>query len=257
MRHAIVTAGTKGLGYQVTERFLKLGYSVTLTYRSDMEAVHRLKTKWNHLSNRLHFIQADITDREALSFTVEQAMKNYGRIDCLVNNAGPFIFERKKLMDYSFDEWQYMLDGNLSSVFHLLKYVIPIMRRQGHGRIVNYGFQDAGNAVGWQYRAAFAAAKVGLVSLTKSIAIEEAENGITSNMVCPGIILNDMKEVTITEAQQSKEKRTPMGRSVTGEDIARTITFLCDPDSDMINGAIIDVTGAVDVVNRFRPNLSD
>ncbi|MED2515695.1 SDR family oxidoreductase, partial [Bacillus thuringiensis] len=107
-------------------------------------------------------------------------------------------------------------------------------------------------APGWIYRSAFAAAKVGLVSLTKTVAYEEAEYGITANMVCPGDIIGDMKEATIQEARQLKEHNTPIGRSGTGEDIARTISFLCEDDSDMITGTIIEVTGAVDVIHRHR-----
>lgn len=103
----------------------------------------------------------------------------------MINNAGPYIFERKKLADYTDDEWYGMLEGNLSAVFHLFKAVIPIMRKQQFGRIITYGFQGAAHAPGWLHRSAFGAAKVGLASLTKTIAIEEAEFGITANMVCP------------------------------------------------------------------------
>ncbi len=84
------------------------------------------------------------------------------------------------------------------------------------------------------------------------MAYEEAEYGITANMVCPGDIIGEMKEATIQEARQLKERNTPVGRSGTGEDIARTIAFLCEDDSDMITGTIIEVTGAVDVIHRHR-----
>src|SRR5699024_12559102 len=106
-------------------------------------------------------------------------------------NAAPYQFEKKKVVDYKDEELQAMIEGNLSSVFHCAKLVIPIMRMQKFSRIITYGFQDAEQAPGWIYRSAFSAAKVGLVSLTKSIAIEEAENGITANMVSPGDIVGD------------------------------------------------------------------
>ncbi|GAJ05057.1 unnamed protein product [marine sediment metagenome] len=111
------------------------------------------------------------------------------------------------------------------------------MRNQRFGRIVTYGFQGADHAPGWMYRSAFSAAKVGLVSLTKTIALEEAEYGITANMVCPGNIVGEMKEATIAYARQMKDDITPIGRSGTGEDIARVVEFLCDDCSDMITGA--------------------
>lgn len=254
MRHALITAGTKGLGKQVTEKLLDKGYSVTVTYRSDIQAMEKLQQQYKHLAHRMQFVQADVTKQEDLHKVVIKAMERFGRIDFLINNAGPYVFERKKLVEYKDDEWNEMIHGNLTAVFHLLKLVVPIMRQQKFGRIVNYGFQGADSAPGWMYRSAFAAAKVGLVSLTKTIAYEEAEYGITSNMICPGDIIGDMKEATIAMARAVPDDRTPIGRSGTGEDIARTISFLCEEDSDMITGTIIEVTGAVDVIHRYRQN---
>lgn len=254
VRHALITAGTKGLGKKVTESLLHKGYSVTVTYRSDIQAVETLKRQYENLAHRMQFVQADVTKQEDLHTVVTKAMERFGRIDFLINNAGPYVFERKKLVEYKDDEWNEMIHGNLTAVFHLLKLVVPIMRQQKFGRIVNYGFQGADSAPGWVYRSAFAAAKVGLVSLTKTIAYEEAEYGITSNMICPGDIIGDMKEATIATARTLPDSRTPIGRSGTGEDIARTISFLCEEDSDMITGTVIEVTGAVDVIHRHRQN---
>ena len=254
VRHALITAGTKGLGKKVTENLLHKGYSVTVTYRSDVQAMETLKQQYKNLAHRMQFVQADVTKQEDLHTVVTKAMDRFGRIDFLINNAGPYVFERKKLVEYKDNEWNEMIHGNLTAVFHLLKLVVPIMRQQKFGRIVNYGFQGADSAPGWLYRSAFAAAKVGLVSLTKTIAYEEAEYGITSNMICPGDIIGDMKEATIATARTLSDQRTPIGRSGTGEDIARTISFLCEEDSDMITGTVIEVTGAVDVIHRYRQN---
>lgn len=252
MRHALITAGSKGLGRKVTEELLNRGYSTTVTYRSDEKAVEALKEKYAYAEDRLQFIQADVTKKEDLYRVTEETMKRFGRIDFLINNAGPYVFERKRLVDYEEAEWHNIVDGNLNAVFYLLKQVVPIMRRQGFGRIVNYGFQGADSAPGWIYRSAFAAAKVGLVSLTKTIAYEEAEYGITSNMVCPGDIAGVMKEASISEARMQPDFRTPIGRSGTGEDIAKAILFLCDENSDMITGTCIEVTGGMDVIHRHR-----
>ncbi|GAE25850.1 3-oxoacyl-[acyl-carrier protein] reductase [Halalkalibacter wakoensis JCM 9140] len=252
MRHAFITAGTKGLGLQVTEALLVEGHSVTVTYRSDIDAVLKLKTKWSQYEDRLQFVQADVTIKEDIEKAVEAAFTRFNRIDILINNAGPYVFERKKLIDYEEDEWYQMIEGNLSAVYHLLKKVVPIMRNQQYGRIVTYGFQGANSAPGWIYRSAYAAAKVGLVSLMKTVSIEEAEFGITANMVCPGNILGSMKEATIEEARQQPDSDTPIGRSGTGEDIARSILFLCDENADMVTGTVLEVTGGVDVIHRYR-----
>lgn len=250
MRHAVITAGSKGLGKKVTEQFLKRGCSVTVNFRSDLERVEQLKQEWAPYLEQLQFVQGDITKKEDIRNIIDQAMGRFGRIDYLVNNAGPYIFERKKLIDYEDHEWEEMINGNLTAVFHFLKLAVPIMRRQKFGRIVNYGFQDAEHSPGWVYRSAFSAAKVGLVSLTRSIALEEAEYGITANMICPGDIRGEMKESSIESARGMKDDRTPIGRSGTGEDISRLVSFLCDENSDLITGSVISASGGINVVSR-------
>ncbi|WP_280769915.1 SDR family oxidoreductase [Salipaludibacillus daqingensis] len=252
MRHALITAGSKGLGKKVAETLLAEGYSLTINYRSDEIAIEKLCDEWHEYMDRIQFVKGDVTNKHDLAQLVEDTYDRFSRIDVLVLNAGPYIFERKKLIDYSDEEWEQMINGNLSSAFHLFKRVVPIMRSQGYGRIITYGFQEAQYAPGWIYRSAFAAAKVGLVSLTKTISMEEAKHGITANMVCPGKILGDMKEATIDYAREIPDEETPVGRSGTGEDIARTIQFLADPKADMVTGTVIEVTGGIDVLHKYR-----
>lgn len=250
MRHALITAGTKGLGLKVTEALIESGYSVTVTYFSDEQQALRLQEKWGE--SVLHLVQADVTKKDDCNRIAQAAIRFAGKIDIFIHNAGPYVFEKKKLLDYEESEWDYMMDGNLHSAFHLLKHIVPAMRDQQFGRIVFYGFQGANSAPGWIYRSAYAAAKVGLVSLMKTVSIEEAEYGITANMVCPGNIMGEMKEATIAEARIHKDSDTPIGRSGTGEDIARTVLFLCEDNADMVTGTVIEVTGGVDVIHRYR-----
>lgn len=252
MRHALITAGTKGLGKKVTETLLKKGYSVTANYRSDRQAAAALEKSFACESGRLQTLQGDVTKKEDCLRLIDLTYETFGRIDLLIHNAGPYIFERKKLADYSDEEWHRMMDGNLNAAFYLVRRAIPIMRQQKFGRLITYGFQSVGSAPGWIYRSAYAAAKVGLASFTKTIALEEAEHGITANMVCPGNIIGDMKEGTIAKARKEGDPDTPVGRSGTGEDIARTIAFLSEDDSDMITGTIVEVTGGIDVIHQFR-----
>lgn len=253
-RHAVITAGTKGLGARVTDFFLQNGYTVTVNYRRDEDTARAWLKRYKNGPERIQLVRGDVTKREDCLRMIDQAKEAYGRIDCLIHNAGPYIFERKKLFDYHDDEWHKMIDGNLHSAYYLIKRVLPIMRRQRFGRIITYGFQNAAHAPGWIYRSAYGAAKVGLVTLTKTVALEEAEFGITANMVCPGNIVGEMKEATISEARENPNVagKAPVGRAGTGEDIARTIGFLCEADSDMITGSVIEVTGGIDVIHRFR-----
>lgn len=253
MRHVLITGGTQGIGQKVAETFIENGYSATLNFRSNQESAEQFIK--NHAKNkeRIQILKADITNLEAVNELVDTVFEKWGRIDVIINCAGPFVFERKPIIEHDPEEWEQMIKGNLSSVFYLLKKIVPIMRAQRFGRIITFGFQNAGDATAWMDHGPFAAAKVGLVSLVKTLAIEEAAYGITANMVCPGIILPDMKTASIAEAEMQEGQRTPFGRSVSGEDLARTIAFLCEEKSQMISGTIMDLTGGVDVINRFRP----
>lgn len=252
MGHALITAGTSGLGRKVIEEFLKAGHHVTTTYHSNYSKAQTVKEELSAYSHSLHIVKVDVTSKKDIEDLVNKSVTKNGGIDYLINNAGPFIFERKKLLDYTDEEWREVMHGNLDAVFHLLKLTVPYMREQRFGRIVNYGFQGANSSSGWLYRSVFAAAKSGLVSLTKTVAFEEAEYQITSNMVCPGNIIGEMKEASIEEGRKVHDDTTPVGRPGTGEDIARMIMYLCNQDSDMITGSIFEITGGLDVIHRHR-----
>nr|WP_027964254.1 SDR family oxidoreductase [Halalkalibacillus halophilus] len=250
MRHVLITAGTKGLGLQMTAYFLKNGYSVTATYNNDRERAMEVKEQFSNYKDHLYIAQLNTMNVEEINQLVDHVYERFGRIDCLINNAGPFIFERIKLVNYEESQWDEMVRGNLDAAFHFARKVIPIMQKQQFGRMVYIGFQGVNHSSGWIYRSAFAAAKVGVASLMKTIAIEEAENKITANMVSPGKITGDMKESTIEESRKQQDSETPVGRPGSGEDIARTVGYLCHDDSDMITGSVIEVTGGLDVIHR-------
>jgi 3-oxoacyl-[acyl-carrier protein] reductase len=154
------------------------------------------------------------------------------------------------MTEYSFEEWNYLIQGNLTAVFYLSKLIIPVMRKQNWGRIITLGYDRVETSPGWIYRSAFAAAKTGIASLTRTIAMEEADYGITANMICPGDITNEWKEKNIIEAIKARDENSTIGRKGTGEDIARVIRFLIDVNSDFITGSIIPVTGGIDVLGK-------
>ncbi|NGP44170.1 SDR family oxidoreductase [Bacillaceae bacterium SIJ1] len=248
--HVFISAGTKGLGRQVAEYFLKQGHFVTVSYFKDEKAGQAMKKELDQYQQSLHLVQGDVTIKEDIDRMIASSKERFGPVSILVCNAGPYIFERKKLADYESTEWNAMVQGNLSSVFHFFKACVADMRKAKFGRIITYGFQDASNAPGWMDRSAFAAAKTGLVSLTRTIAQEEAASGITANMVCPGDISGKMKEATIEEIDENLGEPAPVGRPGTGEDIARAVAFFADASSDFITGAIMEVTGGQNVVHR-------
>jgi 3-oxoacyl-[acyl-carrier protein] reductase len=241
---ALITGCSKGIGKRIAMDLGKRGFNLILNYRSNKVGVTELaKELQEKYGVKAICVQGDVLTYEASQRIVSEALNSFRTIDILINNAGPFIYEYKSLSDYSYEEWHRMIDGNLSSVFYMVRQVLPIMRKNGWGRIINFGFNLAETAPAWLHRSAYAAAKAGLVSLTKTLALEEATHGITVNMVCPGDIVQPWKEAGLEEARNAPNNATPVGRTGSGEDISRVIAFLCDRDSDFITGGIIPVTG--------------
>jgi 3-oxoacyl-[acyl-carrier protein] reductase len=252
-RTALITGSAKGLGVRIAHELAAQGIHIALNYRSSAAEADRLRQELEERYGiSVLLLQADVSRAEEAERMIDTLISSWEHLDILVLNAGPYIKKRKKLADYSLDEWHDMIEGNLSSAFYLCRATIPHMRRSKWGRIVTIGFEKAQTAPGWMYRSAFAAAKTGLVSLTRTIALEEAEHGITANMVCPGDIIGEDKEKHIADVRSLSDPDTPVGRPGTGEDIARTIAFFCSEASDFITGTVLEVTGGKDVLNKYK-----
>ncbi|WP_251553771.1 SDR family oxidoreductase [Neobacillus muris] len=248
---ALVTGGASGLGKRTAIYLAEQGYQLVINYRhSESEAISLAEEISNRYGTKNIAIRGDVANQEDCIRIVNETLSTYETIDVLIHNAGPYIHERKVMADYSFEEWNYLIQGNLSAVFYLSKLVIPVMRRQKWGRIITVGYDRVETAPGWVYRSAFAAAKTGLLSLTRTIAIEEAKFGITANMVCPGDITDDWKEKDIKESLEAAKDDSSVQRQGTGEDIARVIAFLLDERSDFITGGVLPVTGGADVLGK-------
>jgi 3-oxoacyl-[acyl-carrier protein] reductase len=185
-------------------------------------------------------IQADVARPEGAKQLIDETLRAFGRIDILVNNVGPFLV--KSIADTEIDEWQRMIDGNLSSAFYCIKYVLPAMRERKSGHIINLGSLNAENARGAPTTTAYNAAKSGLVVLTKSVARSEAHNGIRCNIVNPGFI-----ETYATTDVDRREMPSliPLGRLGKPEDIAEAIGFLVSEKGSYINGAVLNVHGGL------------
>ncbi|SCB82379.1 3-oxoacyl-[acyl-carrier protein] reductase [[Bacillus] enclensis] len=251
-KSVLITGGAKGLGSRTAIEFSKSGYKVFINYRQDEgHANDFARQLMSTYGNEVVPVKGDVSDPEECKNMTEFIIQESGGIDVLIHNAGPYVKERKTFDEYSPDEWNYIVDGNLNSVFYLTRLLIPQMRENKWGRIITFGYDRVETSPGWIYRSAFAAAKAGLASFTKTISIEEAHNGITANMVCPGDIVGDWKEDEIEHAQKERDPFTPVGRPGTGEDLARVVEFLCREESDFITGAIIPVTGGKDVLGKI------
>ena len=247
---ALITGSAKGLGKSTALMLASYGCNIILNYVTSEEAAKALEAQIRSMGVSCIALQADIADPEQAEQLADRAEEAFGGIDILINNAGPFIRERRVFSEYKSSEITGLLHGNLLGVMLLDHRVLPLMRSRNWGRIIHFGFGHAGEARAWPHRAVYAAAKTGLVSFTKTLAVEEAAHGITVNMICPGDIRGENKEKTIDEVEGLIDDESPRGRPGTGEDIARAICFLCDSKSDFITGNILDVTGGLDPIRR-------
>ncbi len=249
---ALITGGATGIGRRTAFQLAEKGIHLAINYRNSREKAEALVNELGvKFGTENIIIEGDITNSHDCERIVSQALSTFSSVDILIHNAGPYIHGRKTMADYSIEEWDYLINGNLNAVFYLSRLIIPLMRKNKWGRIITVGFDRVETAPGWIYRSAFAASKSGVASLTKTIAIEEAEHGITANMVCPGDITGEWKEKDISEAAQLREKDSPVGRPGTGEDVARVISFLVEDESDFITGSVIPITGSKDVLGKF------
>lgn len=250
---AVITGGAKGIGRRTAYSLASMGASIVITYRkSQKEAKALVQELRENYSVKALAIEGDASVEKDCKSLVEVVMDTFGRIDFFIHNAGPYLHERKSMTEYSSEEWNYMMNGNLNGFFFMTKEIIPHMRKRRWGRIITLGFDRCETAPGWIYRSAFAAAKSGLTSLTRTLALEEATNGITVNMVCPGDIVGAWKEAEIFMAKGEKDELVPVGRPGTGGDVARVITFLCENQSDFITGSVIPITGGGDILGKIN-----
>ena len=248
----LITGGATGIGRRTAFQLAEKGIHLVINYRKSR---HEAEALANELTSKFYteniIIEGDITNSDDCERIVSEALLAFSGIDILIHNAGPYVHGRKTMADYSIEEWNYLINGNLNAVFYLSRLIIPQMRKNKWGRIITVGFDRVENAPGWIYRSAFAAAKSGVASLTRTIALEEAANGITANMVCPGDITVEWKEQDISEAAKQRDKNSPVGRPGTGEDVARVISFLIEDKSDFISGSVIPITGTKDVLGKI------
>lgn len=256
-RVAFITGSASGLGRQMAIALAKEGIHVVLNYvHSQEKAQQTAQLIEEKYGVQVLVLQGDVSQKAAVTEMIAKIRDAFGRLDILVHNAGPFIKEQKKVQEYRLDEWQAMVDGNLNSYFYLLQETLPLMAQNKWGRVVAVGFNQVNTTPAWQYRGAYAAAKSGVASLTKTIALEEAAAGITANVVCPGDIKGSYKEMTIKEAiKNTTPKQTQ--RVEVGDDVARVVAFLCQENSTFISGSVIEVGGGQDILAKRNRESSN
>ncbi|MEM1072083.1 MAG: 3-oxoacyl-[acyl-carrier-protein] reductase [Planctomycetota bacterium] len=239
-RIAFVTGASRGIGKAIALRLAADGRHVVLASRSE-GPLSEVKSQIEEAGGSASVCAVDVSDRAALAEAVTSTAKEHGRLDILVNNAG--ITRDNLLMRMSNDEWDGVIDTNLTSAFVAMKAAARPMMKGKWGRIVNIA--STSGLVGNAGQTNYAAAKAGLVGMTRSVARELGGKGVTANVVAPGFIETDMTKDLPDEVRAQLDTMVQVGRLGTPEDIAAAVAYATSEDAGFLTGQVITVDGGM------------
>ena len=240
-RIAFVTGGSRGIGRACAMALAGDGHRVAVCYRSDKEGAADTVAAITAASGEALAVAADVADPAALDGALKEIEATWGPVQILVNNAG--VTRDGLLLRMSDEQWGEVLRTNLDGAFYAIRRAAPGMIRGRFGRIVNVG--SASGATGSAGQVNYAAAKAGLVGLTRSVARELASRNVTCNLVAPGPIATAMLDGVSDERQAELTKLVPLARLGTADEVAATVAFLCSEAAGYITGAAIPVDGGL------------
>jgi NAD(P)-dependent dehydrogenase (short-subunit alcohol dehydrogenase family) len=236
-RHAIVTGGAKGIGLAIVKRALASGARVSVW---DIDTA-RLDRELAALgSDHLRGDGVDVTDPGAIAGGLERAIAAFGKVDIFVNNAG-VVGTLAKIWEQPLENWERMLKLNLTSTFLCCQAITPHMMENGYGRIVNIASNAA--KMGTPNNSPYAAAKAGVVSLTKTLAKETAKTGVLVNAVAPGGANTELFDVLSDEYRTQIEGGMALGRLVEPDEVAAIAAWAMSEDCAFTTGAVFDISG--------------
>ncbi len=231
---AIVTGGTRGIGAAISTTLQQAGHKVAATYAGNDEAAQRF-----HDESGISVYKFDVADFEQCADAVSRIESDFGPVNILVNNAG--ITRDGTLHRMDFEQWNQVLQTDLSSCYNMCRNVIDGMRERGFGRIVNIG--SVNGQAGQYGQVNYAAAKSGIHGFTKALALEGAAKGITVNAIAPGYVDTDMVRAVPEKVLEKIIGTIPVGRLGYASDIARAVMFLVEDDAGFVTGSTLSING--------------
>jgi 3-hydroxybutyrate dehydrogenase len=249
---ALVTGSTSGIGLGIATALAAQGANIVLNGFGDAAEIERLRFKLAAEHDvTVHYDGADLSQQKAVEAMMAKALADFGSVDILVNNAG--IQHVAPIDEFPVDKWNFILALNLTASFHTVRLALPAMKAKKWGRIINIASAHA--LVASPFKSAYVAAKHGVAGLTKTVALEVAEQGITMNAICPGYVWTPLVEKQIpdtakarglTEAQVISDvllHAQPTKQFVQVSEVAALAAFLASDEAASITGAIIPIDG--------------
>lgn len=237
---AVITGGAGGIGKAAVEKFVSEGASAVI-WDMDITAGKKVAEELIAKGGKAIAVQVDVTKIESVEDAAKETINKFGTIDILINNAG--ITKDASLAKMTTEQWQMVLDVNLTGVFHCTKAVIPVMIEKKYGRIINTS--SVVGIYGNFGQTNYVATKAGVIGMTKVWARELGRKGITVNAVAPGFIATEMIKTVPENILKALEEKTPLGRLGSPDDIANAYLFLASDEASFINGATLSVDGGL------------
>lgn len=235
-RIVLITGGTTGIGACTARHFKAAGYTVAVNYARNDDAAQAFSKE-----SGIPAFKWDVSNAQACLDGVAQVSASLGDMEILINNAG--IIRDKSLQKMSVEEWDSVIDTDLSSCFNMARAVLPAMKEQKFGRVISI---SSVNGLAGQFgQTNYAAAKAGIIGFSKSLALETARYGITVNVVAPGYTETSMMKDVREDVLKGMIEKIPVGRLARPEEVARAIFFLAQDESEYITGETLSVNGGL------------
>ncbi len=237
MKTVVITGASRGIGAETARLFSKNGYNVVINYNKSEEAAKKLESE---LANAVA-IKADVSTEEGANFLINEAIRIFGSVDVVVNNAG--VSMKKMICDTSLSDWKRHFEINVESVFLCSKAASEIMVKNKWGRIINVS--SMWGIKGGSCEVCYSAAKAAVIGFTKALARELGPSGITVNAVAPGLIDTDMNADLTKEDKEMIIDETPVSRIGTAADVASAILYLASDGASFVTAQVISTDGGV------------